>query len=221
MGQKAYQIAFAGTPVDQDFYGDVLSLRVEESVSTGNVFQLQLATQLTDNGAWRHLDDDQLALFTKVSIKIGFTGGGGLAGALGAVGSMLGGGDGNNGLVPVFDGYVTAVQFDIGSEPGHSSIAVSGLDTSVLMSLEEKIVVWKDMSDSDIVRNIVGGYDLDIKADSTTTVHQEDDTVVVQRASDIQFVRELAQRNGLEFYFETDQASGNVTAFFRAPQLDG
>ena len=221
MADKTYQIAFGGTPVDQDFYGDVLSLRVEESVSAANLFQLQLATQLTDDGTWRYVDDDRFALFSKVSIKIGFSGGGGLAGALGALATALGVGGGNDGLIPVFDGYVTAVHFDVGSEPGNSSILVSGMDTSVLMSLEEKIAVWKDMSDSEIIQQIVGGYGVDVKADPTTTVHQENDTVVVQRASDIQFVRELAQRNGLEFYFETDQASGNVTAYFRAPQLNG
>src|SRR5207237_705783 len=27
--------------------------------------------------------------------------------------------------------------------------------------------------------------------------------------------------NGLEFYFETGKNSGNITAYFRAPQLDG
>src|SRR5262249_50817749 len=56
--------------------------------------------------------------------------------------------------------------------------------------------------------------------DQTLTVHQENDTPIVQRGSDIQFVRELALRNGMEFYFETDQDSGTITAYFRAPQLD-
>jgi phage protein D len=77
------------------------------------------------------------------------------------------------------------------------------------------------MSDSDIVQQIVSGYGVEVQADSTLTVHQESDTTIVQRATDIQFVRELARRNGLEFYFETDQDSGTVTAFLRAPQLDG
>jgi phage protein D len=221
MSDQAYQIGFAGAAVDQDFYADVLSLRVEESVASGSSFQLQLATQVDDNGVWRYLDDDRFALFTKVSIKIGFTGGGGLAGALGALGSALGGGGGNDGLVPVFDGYVTDLRFDIASEPGDSSILVSGMDTSVLMSLEEKIVVWTNMSDSDVVKKIVGGYGTQVAADATTKVHQEEDAVLVQRASDVQFVRELAQRNGFEFYFETDQTSGSVTGYFRAPQLGG
>jgi phage protein D len=220
MAQKAFQIAFDGTPVDQDFYGDIVSLQVEENTSIANTFRLQLATKLADDGSWNYLDDDRLALFTKVSIKIGFTGGAGLAGALGALGGALGGG-GNDGLVPVFDGYVTSVNLDIGSEPGNSRIEVAGMDTSVLMSLEEKIATWKDMSDSDIVQQIVSGYGVPVQADSTPTVHQENDTTIVQRASDIQFVRELALRNGLEFYFEADQDSGAVTAYFRAPQLSG
>jgi phage protein D len=220
MAQKTFQIAFDGTPVDQDFYGDIVSLNVEENRSVANTFLLQLATKLADDGSWNYLDDERLALFTKVSIKVGFTGGGGLAGALGGLGGALGGG-GNDGVVPVFDGYVTSVNFDIGSEPGNSRIQVAGMDTSVLMSLEEKIVTWKDMSDSDIVQQIVSSYGVTVHADSTSTVHQENDTTIVQRGSDIQFVRELALRNGLEFYFETDQDSGAVTAYFRAPQLSG
>jgi phage protein D len=220
MAEQAFQIAFGGTPVDGDFYRDIVLLQVEESTSITNTFRLQLATSLGDDGSWNYLDDDRLSLFNKVSIKVGFTGGAGLAGALGALGGAIGGG-GNNGLVPVFDGYVTSVDFDVGSEPGNAQIEVAGMDTSVLMSLEEKIATWKDMSDSDIVQQIVSGYGVGVRADATPTVHQETDTTIVQRGSDFQFVRDLAARNGLEFYFESDPDSGTVTAHFRAPQLDG
>jgi phage protein D len=223
MAQKAFQLAFNGTPVDQGLYGDVVSLTIEESTGMANTFQLQLSTRLADDGTWNYLEDDRFALFNKTSIKIGFTDGRGLAGALGAAVSALGGGGGDNNdpLIPVFDGFITAVNFESASEPGQSHLNVSGMDTSVLMSLEEKIATWKDMSDSDIVQQIVGAYGVEVQADSTPTVHQENDTTVVQRSSDIQFVRELARRNGLEFYFETDKDSGNVVAYFQAPQLDG
>ena len=33
MAQKAFQIAFDGMPVEQDFYGDIMSLQVEECTS--------------------------------------------------------------------------------------------------------------------------------------------------------------------------------------------
>ena len=219
MAQRAYQIAFNGTPAEQDFYGDVVSLKVEENSTMASTFQLQLAISLTDEGSWTHIDEDELALFTKVSIRIGFTSGAGLAGTLGAIAADSGGG--NEGLAPIFDGYLTSVNFQASSEPGKSRLDIGGMDTSVLMSLEEKIATWKDMSDSEIVQQITASYGVEIQADPTSTVHQENDVTIVQRSSDIRFVQELAQRNGLEFYFETDKDTGEVVAFLRAPQLDG
>jgi phage protein D len=218
MAEKSFQIVFGGKPAEPDLYDDILSLQIEENTVTASTFRLQLATALDDDGAWTYLDDDRFGLFTPVSIKVGFTSGGGLADILGGLG---GGAGGNDGLIPIFDGYVTSFDFDLGSETGDSRIEVAGMDTSVLMSLEEKIATWKDMSDSDIVQQIVGGYGVALRADATATVHQESDTTIVQRGSDIRFVRELAERNGVEFYFESDANSGAVTAYFRPPQLDG
>lgn len=219
MAEKAYEIAFNDEPVDEDFYGDVESLTVEENLTIAATMRLRLAITLDDNGVWSYLDDARLDVFTKVSVRIGFTGGGGLAGALsGALGA---GGQGNDGLERVFDGYITAVNTNWGSEPGSTYLEIDAMDTSVLMSLEEKIATWPNLSDGDIVQQIVSSYGVQVNVDSTPTVHQENDTTIIQRDTDIQFVRELAQRNGLEFYFETDKDSGEVIAFMRAPQLEG
>jgi phage protein D len=98
---------------------------------------------------------------------------------------------------------------------------LSGLDASVLMSLEEKIATWANQSDADIVKAIVAGYGVTIKADTTQTVHNADNTTIVQRGTDIQFVQALAQRNGFEFFFEPDAGGGSVTAYFRTPLLSG
>jgi phage protein D len=221
MADKAYQIAFDDEPVDDWFYDSVVSLTVDESTGAATSFHLQLATSLQDDGSWAYLDDPRFALFTRVSIQIGFSGGGGVGEVLGdGLGGLAGGG--NDGLQWVFDGYVTGVDVSLDSEPDAAHIDVSGLDASILLSLEEKIATWKDLADHDIVRQIVGGiYGIEVQADATATVHQQNDTTIVQRGSDLQFVRELARRNGLEFYFEADNASGRVVAYFRAPQLAG
>src|ERR1700730_5323258 len=110
MADKSYQIAFSGEAVEDSFYGDVVSLTVEESIAEAATMQLRLATRQDDRGAWDYLEDARLAPFTKGSVRLGFASGGGLAGALGAVaGALGGGGAGDDGLEPVFDGYVTAV----------------------------------------------------------------------------------------------------------------
>jgi len=215
MANKAFQIAFSGTAVDEDFYGDVVSLTVEEGTATASTFHLQIALRLQDDGSWTYLDDERLAPFNAVTVKVGFTDGGGLAAA---VGSLLGGGDSNDGLKTVFDGYITNVALDLGSDTDQAFLDVSGMDTTLLMSLEEKIATWPNMADSDIVQQIVAAYGVAVQVDSTSTVHQEDDTTIVQRSTDVQFVRDLAQKNGMEFYFETDD-TGAINAYFRAPQL--
>src|SRR5262245_50757412 len=210
MPEKAYQIVFNEEEVDEEFYSNVASLTVEENTATASAFVLQLTTTLQDDGSWNYLEDTRFALFTKVSIKIGFTDGAGLAGELGG---LTGGG--NEGLEPVFDGYITAVHVSLDSQSCSGHIEVQGMDTSVLMSLEEKIATWPDLSDSNIIQQIVSGYvDFDkVKIDRTPTVHKNNDTTIVQRGTDIQFVRDLAQRNGLEFYFETAKDSGDVIAY--------
>lgn len=217
MAEKAYEIAFNDEAVDEDFYGDVESLTVEENSTMASTMRMRLAITLDDNGVWDYLDDSRLEVFTKVSVRVGFTGGAGLAGALS---SALGGG-GDDGLERVFTGYITAVNAIWGSDPGSPHLEIEAMDTSVLMSLEEKIATWPNLSDSDIVQQILSGYGVTANIDTTPTVHQENDTTIVQRTSDIQFVRDLAQRNGLEFYFETDKDSGEVNAFMRTPQLEG
>jgi phage protein D len=217
MATKAYQISFGGAAVSSDFYGDVVSLTVEESTMAAGVFTLKLVSRQQGDGSWGYLDDSRLALFNSVSIQVGFTGGGGIAAALG---SLLGGGSGDGGgLSTVFNGYVTGFKFNLSSDSSNF-VEVTGMDPCVLMNMEEKIATWPNMSDSDIALQIVGAYNVAIQADSTATTHQEDATTIVQRATDLQFVRELARRNGLEFYFETDD-SGAAGAYFRAPQLDG
>ncbi len=217
MANKAFQIEFSGTAVDEDFYGDVVLLSVEESTRAAGTLHLQIALRLQDDGTWTYLDDDRFALFNQVTVKVGFTDGGGLAAALG---SLLGGGDSNDGLKTVFDGFITDVDVELGSELDNAFINLSGMDASVMMSVEEKVATWPDMSDGDIVQQIVSTYGLPLQADPTATVHQEANTTIVQRGTDIQFVQDLAQKNGMEFYLETDD-SGTLTAYFCAPQLSG
>ncbi|HVN06237.1 MAG TPA: hypothetical protein VMT86_17565 [Bryobacteraceae bacterium] len=221
MAQKSIRISFSDAPVEQTFYGDIVTLRVEENSGAANTFQIRIATKLESDGSWDYLDDPRFELFTSVEIDVGFTGAAGLAGALGSLAGGLGGGGSDDGLTPLLKGYVTAVRFEASSQPGAATIEVSGMDPTVLMTLEEKIVAWNDMSDSDIAQQILAPCVDQVQADPTATVHQDTDTTILQRSSDARFVRDLAERNGFEFYVEPDASSGDVIAYFRAPQLDG
>ena len=50
MADIVYQIAFNDETVDEAFYGDIMSLTVEESTTTASMLRLQLTITLQDDG---------------------------------------------------------------------------------------------------------------------------------------------------------------------------
>jgi phage protein D len=217
MPATGYQLSFAGEAVDEAFYADVLSLTVEENSASAGTLRLRLSTRQLQDGSWAYLEDDRFAPLTEVRAKIGFLEAGGLAAA---IGGALGAG-GNDGLVPVFAGYVTTIDLNLDSLDQGTFVEVGAIDTSILLSLEEKVATWRDLSDGDIIQQILSGYGLQATVDSTPTVHQENDTTIVQRAADLQFARALGQRNGHELSFDVDPDTDQVRASSRVPELDG
>ena len=217
MPATGFQLLFGGEAADEALYADVVSLIVEEHAAAASTLRLRLSTRQAEDGSWTLLEDPRFAPLAEVRAKIGFIEPGGLAGALGG---LLGAG-GNDGLVPVFAGYVTAVDFNVDSLDQSTFIEVRAVDASILLSLEEKIATWRDLSDGDIVQQILNGYGVRPDVDSTPTVHQENDTTIVQRGTDLQFARALGRRNGQELAFSVDPDTDEVIATSRPPALDG
>jgi len=103
---------------------------------------------------------------------------------------------------------------------GGSYLEVEGADTSIKMARESQAVIWSDLTDSDAVSQILGSYGYTPDVDSTQAGHEEDKHTLVQRASDLDFVRRLARRNGFLFWVDCDE-TGTETAHFRRPNLGG
>jgi phage protein D len=123
----------------------------------------------------------------------------------------------NNYLVK---GPVTGQQIHFLHGGGGSYVEVQGADTSVAMDRETRSVLWSDLTDSDAVSTILGQYGYTPDVDSTPAGHFERKHTLVQRDSDLRFVRRLARRNGFLFWVTCD-AHGNETAHFKRPTLDG
>src|SRR5207247_4166578 len=90
-----------------------------------------------------------------------------------------------------------------------------GMDISCLMSVEEKVKASPNRSDSDIATEVFGDYGLTPRVDDTGVVHDEGASTILQRESDIQFLRKLARRNGYECVVKGTQG------FFGKPVLTG
>lgn len=174
-----------------DLLGAALELEVDTDFRLADSFRLKLSTHREDDGSWVFLDDDRLKLWKPVEISVTI-------------------GDDEENLIV---GYITQIGMHLDPDQGSSFVEVMGMDATCLMNLEEKIQDWPNMSDSDIARAIFSAYNLTPQVDDTAVTHDDKVATIIQRDTDIQFLKRLARRNGFECVVRGD------TGYFRKPVL--
>lgn len=191
MEQETFTIAIDGEEVS-DLYPDLVSLEVELDDSLAAMFRLQIAIALQPNGSWTYLDDERFRVWQPVTITAGF----------------------ESGTEELISGYITHVKPAFTADVTQCTLAVWGMDATVLMDREEKLKDWPNKKDGDIAAEIFSQYGLSPEIEDTAVIHDEAISTTIQRETDIQFLRRLAIRNGFECYVE------GTTGYFRSPQLD-
>jgi phage protein D len=101
-----------------------------------------------------------------------------------------------------------------------SWVEAIGGDVTLEMDREIKAKVWDKVSVADAVTAILGGYGVTPDVESLSTRHDEDNHTLVQRDTDLKFLRRLARRYGCWLWITT-AATGISTAHFRRPPLGG
>jgi hypothetical protein len=101
-----------------------------------------------------------------------------------------------------------------------SSFTVHGSDSAIKMDRETRSVQWSDVTDDAAVSSICANYGLLADIQGTNAGHFENKHTLIQRDSDLRFVKRLARRNGYLFWITCD-AAGIETAHFKPPPLAG
>jgi hypothetical protein len=129
-------------------------------------------------------------------------------------------------LVPGNGGNECLVKGPVGSQRIHfehggagSYVEVQGHDSTIAMDRQAQSTMWTDVNDSDAVSSILMSYSMVADVESTSAGHYENKHALVQRESDLSFVRRLARRNGFAFWVSCD-AVGIQTAHFKKPPVD-
>ena len=125
----------------------------------------------------------------------------------------------NEGTVCLAKGKVHAQEIHLQHGGAGSIMTVIGADRSVEMDRQTKTTIWADVTDSEVARAILSSYGLIPDVEDSPAGHYEDKHTLVQRDSDLRFVRRLASRNGYLFWISWDEF-GIETAHFRSPALD-
>jgi len=116
----------------------------------------------------------------------------------------------------VFDGYITAVEPVFGeARVPDSRLVLTGVDASCLMHFETVTRTWTDVTDVAIAKEIFTKYGFGVVDPGSAAATLEDGGlgrtgtrgVLVQRATDAEFLRMLARRNGFEVYVAPGQGA--------------
>lgn len=196
-----YTLTIGGASASNPVLGAVKQIEVEDHASMADMLRLKLSVAVReDGGGWTVLDDE---LFTRL-VKLG------LSVTVGTGPAM-----------PLVDAYVIDIDTSFASNPGTSEMVVTAMDPTVLMHLDEKVKSWPNMKDSDVATAIFGdsAYGFSPVVESTGYSRSEQDHTLVQRGSDIQFLQQLADRNGFECFVALNDR-GVVEGHFHPPKPD-
>ena len=175
-----------------DLYPDLDFLEVEQDDDLANMFKLRLLIRQQSDSTWSHLDDERLVAWKAVTVTAGF----------------------ESGTEELLSGYITHVKPHFDPDPNLCTVEIWGMDGSVLMDQEEKLKDWPDKKDSDIAAEIFGLYNFAPDVEDTVVIHDEAMSTIIQRETDMQFLKRLALRNGYECFVH------GTRGIFRKPFID-
>jgi hypothetical protein len=200
---STFSLLLNGTPADDTLLTALSMLEIEENVDLPGAIQLQVPVDTTDAGDLTYVSDERFAPFASISVVVTPDGGSPQC---------------------VFDGYVLSQKLHVETGTTGSTLEVWGQDASWLMNLEEKAREWVDVTDADVANTVFGDYGVTPSPDNTdddSPSHTEDGHSLMQRATDISFLRTLARRNGKLCRIACADRPGQRTGYFTKPKLDG
>jgi phage protein D len=200
---STYSLLIDGTAADDDLINAIAALEIEEHAELPGALQLKVPVSTTDAGDLTYVADDRFRPFANIAVVATPEGGSPQC---------------------IFDGYVLSHKVHLETGTTSSSLEVWGQDASWLMNLEEKAREWIDLTDADVAASVFSDYGItpaSENSDDDSPAHTEDGHSLMQRATDIQFLRMLARRNGKLCRVACADQPGLRTGYFARPSFDG
>jgi phage protein D len=199
----SFQLILNGTPVDEGFYEQVSMIEVEENVDLPSAVLIKLPVGADGAGDLTHVSDPRFAPFATVAV---------VAQQEDAPAECI------------FDGVVLSNKLHLETGTVASELQVWGQDASWLMNLEDKVKEWVDVTDATVANKIFDEYGVTPAPENTqddSPSHPESGHTLMQRATDIQFLRQLARRNGKLCRVACRDKPGARTGYFFKPATEG
>jgi hypothetical protein len=187
-------------PLPEPLLSALQKVEIETSTEMASVFRLRFGLSRTDFGDWDLLMPQyEETLFrpltpVQLRVKIGID-------------------------IPnaVINGYITNQRVMYDDEGGGSAMEITGMDATMLMNLQEKVIPWPMPDDSAVAAAVFGQYAIIPLVTPTFPFNLDPTDATVQRGTDIRFLRRLAQRNSYECFVQPQPQSGVDFGYFGPP----
>jgi hypothetical protein len=196
------QVSLSGTPVPQAFYSSIESLEVEESCEGPDLLVLRVPVNRTSAGDLQYVGDGTFEPYTGISMVVTPSG---------------------HGARCVFDGYVLSWQLHLDRTSSSSTLDVAAQDASWLMNIDDTVKEWPGQTDGEVANAIFASYGFtpaDANTDDDSPAHDPDGHTLFQRATDLQFLKGLARRDGKICRVTCTDTPGQRTGYFIRPSVD-
>jgi hypothetical protein len=171
-----------GQTLDPDDLAAIAEIQVEEASDLADAATLVTSITPDDTGEWTSALDALLDPTTPLVIQV------------------------DRGAASYrFEGKPVQASWTIDPE-GSSQISVQAQDRTVELDAEEKVVAWPGTQDSAIAESILSSYPfITAQVESTTDSPDPDVHIVLQRGSDLAFLRALATKWGFAVFLEATE----------------
>jgi phage protein D len=197
---STYQILINGTAVGDDFYDAIGGLEVEENSTLPDALKLELPIS-TSNGDLTWVGDSQVAPYANIAVVATPDGGSAQC---------------------IFDGYVLSHTVHLNAGITASTVEVRAQDASVLMALDHQCREWAGMTEGTVANQIFSSYGFQNASGNTahdSPVHDSPGHTLMQRGTDLEFLRRLARRAGRWCRVACTSTPGQHTGYFVVPDL--
>jgi phage protein D len=199
MSGVSYSIFIDDAPASEELLSVIQDIEIEDHAEMADMLRMTVAIAVKDGCVgWNVIDDNTFHRLAKIRVYVNV---------------------GSGKTEPLIEAYVTESNANFANQPGQSILNVVAMEPTVLMNLNEYSQAWPNMADSNIAETIFANYQFDPIVDQTQPSWQENDYTTIQHGTDIQFLQQLARRNGYECYVELNPVTSLVEGHFHLPKL--
>jgi hypothetical protein len=202
LGGVTYTVLIGLPPLPLPFplLNALQKIEVDTSTEMASVFRLRFGMSRTDFGDWDVLmpqyEETVFRPLTPVQIRV-------------KVGIDI--------PKAIINGYITNQRVLYDDEGGASAMEITGMDATLLMNLQEKVISWPMPNDGAVAAAIFAQYAILPMVSPSLPFNVDPTDMTVQRGTDIRFLRRLAQRNGFECFVQPQPQSGLDIGYFGPP----